>query len=162
MRKSAGNPIRWNGLSCINHNYEIRYWLAAAGIRPGYYVDLASGAKMRLEPPMLMFCYLYPPPSNASNLEAKQLRVIALRTMNQQAHVGSVPVTTNYDIWKTTLKKFLALPRSGLMRTQTLIAITKALIRAGMWLDKKDDTGNYINRHEAARILSQPEYVGRL
>ena len=72
-----------------------------------------------------------------------------------------VPVTTNYDIWKNNPEKvFGATKEWADENPQTLIAITKALIRAGMWLDKKDDTGNYINRHEAARILSQPEYVG--
>ena len=43
--KAAGNPIRMGMVFPVStHNYEIRYWLAAAGIRPGYYVDLASGA----------------------------------------------------------------------------------------------------------------------
>ena len=38
----------------------------------------------------------------------------------------------------------------------TTIAITKALIRAAMWLDENDNA----NRAEAVQILSQPNYVG--
>ena len=42
---------------------------------------------------------------------------------------------------------------------KTLIAVTKALIRAGKWLDATE-SGKLINREEACRILSQPNYVG--
>ena len=38
--------------------------------------------------------------------------------------------------------------------------MTKALIRAGKWLDAVDASGNFINREEACRILSQKNYVG--
>ncbi|MDP4638276.1 MAG: ABC transporter substrate-binding protein, partial [Verrucomicrobiales bacterium] len=42
----------------------------------------------------------------------------------------------------------------------TMIALTKALIRAGKWLDEVDDAGAFVNREEACRILSQSNYVG--
>ncbi len=38
----------------------------------------------------------------------------------------------------------------------THVAVIKALIRAGMWLDADGDK----NRQEASKILSRPEYVG--
>ncbi|MEL7082594.1 MAG: nitrate ABC transporter substrate-binding protein, partial [Pseudomonadota bacterium] len=38
----------------------------------------------------------------------------------------------------------------------TTLAITKALIRAAIWLDENDNA----NRPEAVEILSRPEYVG--
>ena len=37
-----------------------------------------------------------------------------------------------------------------------MLAVTKALIRAGMWLDEN----NNANRTKAVQILSKPEYVG--
>ena len=68
--KAAGNPIRMGMVFPVStHNYEIRYWLAAAGIRPGYYVDLASGAvdaTGTTDADVLLS--VTPPPSNASNL----------------------------------------------------------------------------------------------
>ncbi|TIP95365.1 MAG: ABC transporter substrate-binding protein, partial [Mesorhizobium sp.] len=38
----------------------------------------------------------------------------------------------------------------------TTLAITKALIRAAIWLDENDNA----NRLEAVKILAKPEYVG--
>ena len=164
--KAAGNPIRMGMVFPVStHNYEIRYWLAAAGIRPGYYVDLASGAvdaTGTTDADVLLS--VTPPPQMPATLEAKTIAGYCVgEPWNQQAVVRGigVPVTTNYDIWKNNPEKvFGATKEWADENPQTLIAITKALIRAGMWLDKKDDNGNYINRHEAARILSQPEYVG--
>ena len=42
----------------------------------------------------------------------------------------------------------------------THIAVVKALIRAGKWLDATDSKGNLINRKKACRILSKKNYVG--
>ena len=39
---------------------------------------------------------------------------------------------------------------------QTTLALTKALIRAAIWLDENDNA----NRMEAVQILSSPDYVG--
>ena len=64
-------------------------------------------------------------------------------------------------VWKNNPEKVFGATRQWADENpNTLIAITKALIRAGMWLDEKDGSGKYVNRHEAARILSRPEYVG--
>jgi nitrate/nitrite transport system substrate-binding protein len=44
-RKAAGTPMRMGMVFPVStHHYEIRYWLAAAGISPGFYLDRKSGA----------------------------------------------------------------------------------------------------------------------
>jgi len=76
---------------------------------------------------------------------------------NQQAvfkGIG-VPVTTNYDIWKNNPEKVFVIRKDFAEKyPNTTIAITKALIRAGKWLDEAG------NRPEAVGILSMPDYVG--
>jgi nitrate/nitrite transport system substrate-binding protein len=78
---------------------------------------------------------------------------------NQQAvarDIG-VPVTTNYDIWKNNPEKVFGVTAAWAeQNANTHIAVVKALIRAGQWLDAEGGK----NRKEAARILSKPEYVG--
>jgi nitrate/nitrite transport system substrate-binding protein len=82
---------------------------------------------------------------------------------NQQAVIRGigVPVTTNYDIWKNNPEKVFGVTKEWAdANPNTIIAITKALIRAGKWLDETDANGKLVNREEAARILSRSEYVG--
>ena len=165
-KKSAGTPVRMGMVFPVStHNYEIRYWLAASGIQPGYYVDQGSGtidSTGTTDADVLLS--VTPPPQMPATLEAKTIEGYCVgEPWNQQAVVRriGVPVTTNYDIWKNNPEKVFGATRQWADENpNTLIAVTKALIRAGMWLDEKDSTGNYVNRHEAARILSRPEYVG--
>jgi nitrate/nitrite transport system substrate-binding protein len=76
---------------------------------------------------------------------------------NQQAvfkGIG-VPVVTNYDIWKNNPEKVFVMTKEFVAKyPNTSIAITKALIRAGKWLDTPG------NRPEAVKILSMSQYVG--
>ena len=165
-KKAAGSPMRMGMVFPVStHNYEIRYWLAASGIRPGFYMDQASGAfdaTGTTDADVLLS--VTPPPQMPATLEARTIEGYCVgEPWNQQAVVRGigVPVTTNYDIWKNNPEKVFGATRQWADENpKTLIAITKALIRAGMWLDEKDASGNYVNRHEAARMLSRPEYVG--
>jgi nitrate/nitrite transport system substrate-binding protein len=165
-KKNSGTPMRMGMVFPVStHNYEIRYWLAASGIQPGYYIDQGSGAvdtTGTTDADVLLS--VTPPPQMPATLEAKTIEGYCVgEPWNQQAVVRGigVPVTTNYDIWKNNPEKvFGATNQWAEENPNTLIAITKALIRAGIWLDEKDASGKYVNRHEAARILSRPEYVG--
>jgi nitrate/nitrite transport system substrate-binding protein len=78
---------------------------------------------------------------------------------NQQAvfkGIG-VPVISDYEIWKNNPEKVFGVTKGWADKhPNTHVAVVKALIRAGKWLDE----GNGKNRKEAARILSKPEYVG--
>ena len=78
---------------------------------------------------------------------------------NQQAvfkGIG-VPVITDYDMWKNNPEKVFGISKEFAdANPNTTIALTKALIRAAMWLD----ADNNANRAEAVEILSRSEYVG--
>ena len=141
------------------HNYEIRYWLAAAGINPGMYTstDLKGFTDGDIE------LSTTPPPQMPATLESgKNVAYCVGEPWNQQAvdkGIG-VPVTTNYDIWKNNPEKVFGVTKAWADENpNTLIAVTKALIKAGKWLDETKD-GKLVNREEACRILSQPNYVG--
>ena len=136
------------------HNYEIRYWLAAEGINPGMYT--ANNIQGQVDADVLLS--VTPPPQMPATLESGTIYGYCVgEPWNQQAvfkGIG-VPVTTNYDIWKNNPEKVFVLTKSFTEKyPNTTIAITKALIRAGKWLDTPG------NRQEAVEILSRPEYVG--
>ncbi len=142
------------------HNYEIRYWLAAAGINPGMYTSTDikgfTGGDIELS--------TTPPPQMPATLESgKNVAYCVGEPWNQQAvskGIG-VPVVTNYDIWKNNPEKVFGVTKKWADENpNTHIAVVKALIRAGKWLDAVDGEGNFLNREQACRILSQKNYVG--
>lgn len=165
-RKSAGTPMRMGMVFPVStHNYEIRYWLAAAGITPGFYLDRKSGAidaTGTTDAEVLLS--VTPPPQMPATLEAKTIEGYCVgEPWNQQAVIRGigVPVVTNYEIWKNNPEKVFGVTKEWAdANPKTLIAITKALIRAGKWLDETDASGKLVNREEAARILSRSQYVG--
>ncbi len=142
------------------HNYEIRYWLAAAGINPGMYTSTDikgfTGGDIELS--------TTPPPQMPATLESgKNVAYCVGEPWNQQAVAKGigVPVVTNYDIWKNNPEKVFGVTKKWADENpNTHIAVVKALIRAGKWLDATDEDGNLVNREEACRILSQKNYVG--
>ncbi|MDP4643215.1 MAG: ABC transporter substrate-binding protein [Opitutales bacterium] len=142
------------------HNYEIRYWLAAAGINPGMYTSTDikgfTGGDIELS--------TTPPPQMPATLESgKNVAYCVGEPWNQQAVAKGigVPVVTNYDIWKNNPEKVFGVTKKWADENpNTHIAVVKALIRAGKWLDETDADGNLVNREEACRILSQKNYVG--
>ncbi|MBF0129733.1 MAG: ABC transporter substrate-binding protein, partial [Alphaproteobacteria bacterium] len=78
---------------------------------------------------------------------------------NQQAVAKGigVPVITDTEIWKNNPEKVLGVTNGWAEKNpNTHVAMVKALIRAGQWLDEK----NNANRAEAVQILAKPEYVG--
>jgi len=104
-----------------------------------------------------------PPPMMPSTLEAGNISGYCVGEPWNQAAVSKgigVPVTTNYDVWKNNPEKVFGVSKKWADENpQTFLAVTKALIRAGKWLDATED-GKLVNREEAARILSRPNYVG--
>ncbi|PRY21422.1 nitrate/nitrite transport system substrate-binding protein [Aliiruegeria haliotis] len=138
------------------HNYELRYWLAAGGLKPGYYSpDDVTG---QIDAEVLLS--VTPPPQMPATMEAGTIYGYCVgEPWNQQAvfkGIG-VPVITDYELWKNNPEKVFGLSAAFQEENpQTTIAITKALIRAAMWLDANDNA----NRPEAVEILSRSEYVG--
>ena len=142
------------------HNYELRYWLAASDIHPGMYTETDTGGRTDADVELSVT----PPPMMPATLEAGNIQGYCVgEPWNQQAvskGIG-VPVTTNYDIWKNNPEKVFGVTKSWADENpQTHLAVVKALIRAGMWLDQVGDGGKLVNREEACRILSRPDYVG--
>lgn len=138
------------------HNYELRYWLAAGGINPGLYsADDTSG---QIGGDVLIS--VTPPPQMPATLEAGTIDGYAVGEPWNQAAVAKgigVPVITDNDIWKNNPEKVFGLTAEFVQQNpNTTLALTKALIRAAMWLD----ADNNANRAEAVEILSRPEYVG--
>ncbi len=140
------------------HNYELRYWLAAGGIHPGYYAPHKGDTSGQLQAQALLS--VTPPPQMPSTLEAGTIHGYCVgEPWNQQAvfkGIG-VPVITDYEIWKNNPEKVFGITREFSEKyPNTTVRLTKALIRAARWLDADDNA----NRKEASRILSQPYYVG--
>jgi nitrate/nitrite transport system substrate-binding protein len=78
---------------------------------------------------------------------------------NQQAvfrGIG-VPVIADYDIRNNVVEKVFGVTNEWAEQyPNTHVAVVKALIRAGQWLDEN----NNANRPEAAEIISRSHYVG--
>jgi len=124
------------------HNYELRYWLSAAGIHPDRDVRLIV-----LPPPLLVdalregqidgFCVGEPWNSLAVSVEA-----------------GCI-VTSTAAIWRLSPEKVLGLKLEWAQRhPKRLAAFLRALYRASQWCD---DPANHL---ELSRMLAQPKYVG--
>ncbi|GJL87332.1 MAG: nitrate ABC transporter substrate-binding protein [Minwuia thermotolerans] len=138
------------------HNYELRYWLAAGGLHPGYY----SGENITGQIQADVLLSVTPPPQMPATLEAGTIHGYCVgEPWNQQAvfkGIG-VPVITDYEIWKDNPEKVFGITAGFAEKyPNTALAVTKALIRAAMWLDEN----NNANRPEAVDILSRSEYVG--
>ena len=140
------------------HNYELRYWLAAGGIHPGYYAPHKGDSSGQLQAEALLS--VTPPPQMPSTMEAGTIDGYCVgEPWNQQAvFMGiGVPVITDYEIWKNNPEKVFGVSQQWADKhPNTHIAMVKALIRAAHWLDAE----NNANRPEAVEILSQSYYVG--
>ncbi|WLD59474.1 ABC transporter substrate-binding protein [Salinispirillum sp. LH 10-3-1] len=140
------------------HNYELRYWLASAGIHPGYYAPNRGDIAGQIDADVLIS--VTPPPQMPATLESGTINGYCVgEPWNQQAvfrGIG-VPVVTDYDIRNNVAEKVFGVSNEWAEQNpNTHIRVVKALIRAGYWLD----ADNNANRPEAARIISQPYYVG--
>ena len=138
------------------HNYELRYWLAAGGINPGYYSPDNISGQIGAD----VFLSVTPPPQMPATLEAGTIHGYCVgEPWNQQAvfkGIG-VPVITDYQLWKNNPEKVFGITDAFTEENpNTTKAVVRALIRAAMWLDEN----NNANRPEAVEILSRPEYVG--
>ncbi|GLQ17233.1 nitrate ABC transporter substrate-binding protein [Maritalea porphyrae] len=138
------------------HNYELRYWLAAGGIHPGFYSP--SDVSGQIDADALLS--VTPPPQMPATLEAGTIHGYCVGEPWNQAAVFKgigVPVITDFEIWKNNPEKVFGLTKEFTEENpNTTLALTKALIRAAKWLDENDNA----NRAEAVEILSRSEYVG--
>ena len=124
------------------HNYDLRYWLAGAGVDPDNDVNLV----------------VVPPPLIAESLKAGRIDGFCVGQPWNSVAVeegNGVIVATKSELWTRSPEKVLGVRETWAQRNPDLLQdLVRALVAAGRWLDEP------ANRIEAARILSRPEYVG--
>ncbi|MGF1644780.1 MAG: CmpA/NrtA family ABC transporter substrate-binding protein [Thiotrichales bacterium] len=157
--KQSGKPFNMAMVFPVStHNYELRYWLAAGGIHPGYYAPDKGDTSGQIKADVLLS--VTPPPQMPATLEAGTINGYCVgEPWNQQAVIKGigVPVITDYEIWKNNPEKVFGVTQAFADKyPNTAVRVTKALIRAGHWLD----ADNNKNRAEAVKILAKPNYVG--
>jgi NitT/TauT family transport system ATP-binding protein len=124
------------------HNYELRYWLAAAGIDPDRDVRLA----------------VIPPPFLADALRMGQIDGFCVgepwNSVAVDAGVGAI-VTPTTALWPLSPEKVLGCRAEWAQRyPEQLARLIRALYRAAWWIERPE------NHPEVAKLLSEPGYVG--
>lgn len=155
--RAAGKPFNMGMVFPVStHNYELRYWLAAGGVHPGFYAPENVNGQIAAE----ALLSVTPPPQMPATLEAGTIYGYSVGEPWNQAAVFKgigVPVVTDEQIWKNNPEKVFGVTNEFAEKyPNTHLALVKALIRAGQWLDEN----NNANRPEAVKILSKPEFVG--
>ena len=125
-----------------SHNYDLRYWLAAAAIDPVNDVNLV----------------VVPPPLIAESLKAGQIDGFCVGEPWNSVAVADgsgVIIATKPELWHASPEKVLALRADfSDAHHDVVLKLIRAVSAACVWLD---DLGN---RRAAAEILARPEYVG--
>ncbi len=155
--EAQGKPFNMGMVFPVStHNYELRYWLAAGGIHPGFYSPSDTSGQIDAD----VLLSVTPPPQMPATLEAGTILGYCVGEPWNQAAVQKgigVPVITDHEIWKNNPEKVFGLTKAFTEENpETTKAIVKALIRAAMWLDENDNA----NRLEAVEMLARSEYVG--
>ncbi len=123
------------------HNYEIRYWMASAGIDPDRDVRLI----------------VIPPPQMVANLRAKNIVGYCVgEPWNERAVKAGLGRTliTNYEIWNNNPEKVFGVNLEWAEAyPNTHNAVIMALLEAAQWMDKPE------NRMEVVKIISSKSYV---
>ncbi len=124
------------------HNYELRYWLAAAGIDPERDVRLA----------------VIPPPFLADALRAGQIDGFCVgepwNSVAVDAGVGVI-VTPTTAVWPWSPEKVLGCRAEWAERhPEVLSRLLRAVYRAAVWIEREE------NHAQVARLLAEPAYVG--
>lgn len=154
--KADGTPMKMGMVFPVStHNYELRYWLAAGGIAPGYYTATDTTGTKDAD----VLISVTPPPQMPATLAQGTIQGYCVgEPWNQQAVIKGIGVAaiTDYEIWKNNPEKVFGVTADWAAKNpNTHIAVVKALIRAAKWLDASPE-----NRMKACEILSKPEYVG--
>lgn len=156
--KSAGKPFNMAMTFPVGtHNMKLRYWLAAGGIKPGFYAPPEDTSGQIDAEAMLS---VTPPPQMPATMDSGTIVGYCVgEPWNQQAvfkGIG-VPVISDYELMKNSAEKIFGVSKEWADKNpNTHKAVIKALIRASMWLDAENNK----NRNEGVEMLSQKQYVG--
>ena len=124
------------------HHYQLRYWLAAAGIDPDREVRLV----------------VIPPPFLVDALRARQIDGFCVgepwNSVAVHAGVGTIVGPTT-ALWPYGPEKVLGCRLEWAQRhPKQLASLQRALYHASLWCENPE------NHTELARLLAQPRYVG--
>lgn len=123
------------------HNYEIRYWMADAGIDPDKDIRLI----------------VIPPPQMVANMSAKNIVGYCVgEPWNERAVIAGIGKTliTNHEIWNNNPEKVVGVNLEWAEKNpNTHKAMIRALVEAAQWMDKPE------NRLEVVEIISRKSYV---
>ena len=124
------------------HNYDLRVWLASAGVDPDNDVNLV----------------VVPPPLLAESLKAGRVDGFCVgQPWNSVAVIEGhgVIVATKNALWPMSPEKVLGAREAWAQANPALLSdVMRALVSACKWLDEPE------NRRKAAAILAEPHYVG--
>lgn len=157
--RAEGKPLKFGMVFPVStHNYELRYWLAAGGVHPGFYAPQRGDTVGTLKADVPIS--VTPPPQMPATLEAGTINGYCVgEPWNQQAvfrGIG-VPVVADMAINSNLAEKVFGVSNEWASKNpNTHVRVVKALIRAGKWLDEN----NNANRKAAAKMISKPNYVG--
>lgn len=124
------------------HNYELRYWLAAAGIDPDQDVRLI----------------VLPPPLLVDAMREGQIDGFCVgepwNSLAVSVGVGCI-LTPTTAIWRLSPEKVLGCRLEWAQRyPQRVTSLVRALYRASLWCEQP------VNHPELANLLAEPKYVG--
>jgi NitT/TauT family transport system ATP-binding protein len=124
------------------HNYELRYWLAAAGIDPDHDVRLV----------------VLPPPLLVDAMREGQIDGFCVgepwNSLAVSVGVGCIAMPTT-AIWRLSPEKVLGCRLEWAERfPDRTAALIRAVYRGAQWCEQPD------HHVELARLLSQPKYIG--
>lgn len=141
-KKAGKEPMTFAMVFPVStHNYEIRYWMASAGIDPDNDIRLV----------------VIPPPQMVANLKANNIVGYCVgEPWNQRAVEMGIgkSIITNYEIWNNNPEKVFGVTKEWADKNPgSHKAAVKALIEAAQWMDKPE------NRKEVVQIISAKSYV---
>ena len=124
-----------------NHNFDLRYWLAAAGVHPDRDVRLVA----------------IPPPLMVDSLQAGLVDGFCVgepwNSLAAHHGIGRI-VATQSQLFPRAVEKVLAMRASYAQRAQPVMSLLQALAAAAAWVD---DSSNHA---KLADHLARPEYLG--
>ncbi|HZF28515.1 MAG TPA: CmpA/NrtA family ABC transporter substrate-binding protein [Gammaproteobacteria bacterium] len=141
VRRRASPPTLGMVFPFSNHNFDLRYWLAAAGVHPDRDVRLVA----------------IPPPLMVDSLRAGHVDGFCVgepwNSLAVAEGIGRI-VATNAQLVPRGAEKVLAVRASVEYQPRRLGALLRALAAAAQWAD---DPGNH---GALAALLARQEYVG--
>jgi ABC-type nitrate/sulfonate/bicarbonate transport system substrate-binding protein len=124
-----------------NHNFDLRYWLAAAGVHPDRDVRVVA----------------IPPPLMVDSLRAGLVDGFCVGEPwnSLAAHLGlGRIVATQSQLFPRSVEKVLAMRATFAQRAQPVMRLLQALDAAAAWVDDASNHG------KLAEQLARPEYLG--